>query len=536
LALKMFQFAGHTLDLTRSSLRVADREVELRPKSFEVLRYLVENSDRLVTKDELIKAIWPDVVVADESLTHCVSEVRQAIGDGKQTIIKTVSRRGYRFVAPVSRLSADGRSGLQSPASAGPRAEANPDGGQRPSLPVPDRPSIAVLAFANLSGDSQQDYFSDGITEDIITELSRFSELMVIARNSTFQYKGRSADIRQIGRELGVRYVLEGSVRRDGNRVRISAQLIDAMTGAHRWAERYDRDLSSVFAVQDEVTRKIVTILANHVNKAEAERTLMKPAATWEAYDYYLRGVEAYSSHVFEPAKTPISEVRRLFEKSLSIDPGYARAYAMLSRTRIRTFWDPIDGDHLDPVGIERAYELARKAVRLDANLPLAHLQLALALLFRRRRDEALVELECASALNPNYTDWQCGYGLALAGQSAKAIEVLQENMRLDPFGMPNRFCYIGQASYMLKRYAQAATALRECESRLPDLWTIYVFLVAAHAQLGQFDEAKAAIIQLLRTNPAVTIERTIRSLPYNEPRDVEHLADGLRKAGLPEE
>jgi adenylate cyclase len=528
----MFQFSGHTLDIARCSLRAGDREIDLRHKSFEVLRYLVENSDRLVTKDELIKAVWPDVVATDESLAHCVSEVRHAIGDDNQAIIKTVLRRGYRFAAPVSRLATDAGSELQALA---PQKHDNSEGGQRPGPPLPDRPSIAVLPFVNLSGDPQQDYFSDGITEDIITELSRFSELMVIARNSTFQYKGRAVDIRKVGQELGVRYVLEGSVRRGGDRMRITAQLIDGMTGAHRWAERYDRDLSNVFAVQDELTRTIVTILAAHVNKAETERTRLKPAATWEAYDYYLRGVDAYHSHVTEPKAATISEARHLLERSLAIDPTYARAYAMLSRSRVRTFWDPVDDDYLDPTGIDRAYELARKAVQLDASLPLAHFQLGMALLFKRRREEALVELDRALALNPNYVEYQFGYGLLLAGQSARAVEVMQANMRLDPFGFPTRHGYMGQACYMLKHYAQAVRHLREAASRVPDLWTIYVFLAASHAQLVQFDEVSAAIARLLLTNPGVTIERTTRSLPYNEPRDVEHLADGLRKAGLPE-
>src|SRR5215467_7252762 len=231
----MLQFSGYTLDTARNSLRAADREVALRSKCFELLRYLVENPDRLVTKEELLKAIWPNVVVAGESLTHCVSEVRQAIGDSKQTIIATVPRRGYRFIAPVSR------------------------GATSAAVARLDRPSVAVLPFAYLDGDPHQDYFSDGITEDITTELSRFSELMVIARNSSFQYKGRAVDIRQIGRELNARYVLEGSVRRSGSRVRITAQLIDATTGTHRWAERYDHELHGVFAVQDDVARAIVT-------------------------------------------------------------------------------------------------------------------------------------------------------------------------------------------------------------------------------------------------------------------------------------
>src|SRR5262249_32083658 len=216
----------------------ADRVVTLRPKNFELLRYLVENPDRLVTKEELLKAIWPNVVVTDESLMRCVSEVRQAIGDSRQTIIATVPRCGYRFAAPVVRVV----TGVGSPRTAGvsPARVQTADGmfvqraGETPAVPDRVGASVAVLPFANLSGDPQQDYFSDGIADDVITELSRFSELLVIARNSSFQYKGKAVDIRQVGRELGARYILEGSVKRSGDRVRITAQLVDAVTGAHR--------------------------------------------------------------------------------------------------------------------------------------------------------------------------------------------------------------------------------------------------------------------------------------------------------------
>ena len=230
----------------------------------------------MISKEEIVAAVWPQAVVTDESLARCISDVRAAIADHDHKVIKTVPRRGYLFAADVTR---DGY------------AEArvqDPVRRHRPSECWPSRASIAVLAFSNMSGDPSQEYFSDGITEDIITELSRFSELFVIARNSTFQYKGKATDVRQIGRELGVRYVLEGSIRREGDRVRISAQLIDAVSGAHRWAERYDRKLEDMFALQIELACTIVTVLAAHVNRAEAERTLMKPPTAWQAHDYYL--------------------------------------------------------------------------------------------------------------------------------------------------------------------------------------------------------------------------------------------------------
>jgi len=257
----------------------------------------------------------------------------------------------------------------------------------RPALTLPDRPSIAVLPFTNLSSDPKEDYFSDGITDDIITELSRFSELFVIARNSSFQYKGKSPDIRQVGRELGVRYVLEGGIRRAGDRVRISGQLIDAGTGAHRWAERYDRRLQDVFAVQDEVARTIVSTLAAHVRKAESERVRTKPPNSWEAYDYFLQAADALASFNTSFNKKDLYKARHLVEQSIAIDPTYARSYAILARTYNAAWIHPIDSDHLNPSALNQAHQLARKAVQLDPNLPLAHTCLGVVLTFRHEHD-----------------------------------------------------------------------------------------------------------------------------------------------------
>jgi adenylate cyclase len=526
----MLQFEGYTLDIARNSLRTADRKVALRRKSFELLRYLAENPDRVVTKGELLKAVWPDVVVTEESLTHCVSEVRQAIGDSKQTIIETVPRRGYRFAATVSRTVTN--------AGASPSATAEVMGAPSGSDAGQglDRPSIAVLPFANLSGDPQQDYFSDGITEDITTELSRFSELIVIARNSAFQYKAKAVDVRQVGRELGARYVLEGSVRRSGDRMRITAQLIDAVTGAHRWAERYDRELVDVFAVQDEVARAIVAILAAHVTRAEIERVLLKPPAAWEAYDYYLRGAEAFFLHTNRRTKTSLYDSRRLLEQSLAIAPDYARAAAMLSRTHVDAYVEPFDGDYLSPAALDRALELAETAVRLDARLPQARAQLGHVLLYKRQHDAAIAEFERAFALNPNFIDHRYAQALTLAGEHARAIEVLEANIRLDPlqpllFGFAQR----GYANYMLKRYGEAVRLFRECALRSPNQQWPHLALASAYAQSEQLEEARAEAAEVLQINPGFTIERWKRLAVYKDPKDAEHRLDGLRKAGLPE-
>jgi adenylate cyclase len=531
----MFQFEGYTLDIARSSLRAADREIQLRPKSFEVLRYLLENSDRLVTKEEMIKAIWPNVAVTDESLTHCISEVRQALGGRKQAIIATVPRRGYRLVAAVSRLATTTPAALRVGPIAVDTASARSIFHLQTQSPPLDRPSIAVLPFANLSGHPQQEYFSDGITEDIITELSRFSELLVIARNSTFQYKGKALDIRQVGRELGAQYVLEGSVRRSGGRVRITAQLTDAVTGAHRWAERYDRELHDVFAVQDEVARAIVAILAAHVNRAEIDRALLKPPAAWAAYEYYLRGAEAFFLHANRRTKGSLYDARGLLEQSLTIDPEYARAVAMLSRSYLHSYAEPFDGDYLSATALDRALDLAEKAVHLDSRLPQAHASLGSVLVYKRRHNAAVAEFERAFTLNPNFIDNRFGIVLVFSGEPAKAIEVLEANVRLDPFQPLISFITMGMANYQLKRYEDAARFFREGASCLPGLQMPHVGLASTYAQLEQFVEARAEAAEVLRINPGFTIESYKRLAVYKNPKDVEHRIDGLRKAGLPE-
>jgi TolB-like protein len=285
-----YEFEDYSLDPERRELRRGDDLVRVEPKVFDLLLYLIRHRDRVVSKDDLIDGVWNSRIVSESALTSRITAARQAIGDSGegQRLIRTVPRRGLRFVGEVRE---------EAPRKGAPATPAEPAATATvPVLALPDKPSIVVLPFTNMSGDPGQDYFSDGITEDIITGLSRFSELFVIARNSSFQYKGKSPDIRQVGREFGVRYVLEGSIRRAGDRVRITAQLIDAVTGAHRWTERYDRELKDVFAVQDEVSGAIVAILVAHVNEAEAERTLLKPPETWQAHDFFMRASDISSA------------------------------------------------------------------------------------------------------------------------------------------------------------------------------------------------------------------------------------------------
>ena len=525
----LYLFEDFVLDTDKRELRRGADVVSVAPQVFDLLDYLIRNRERVVSKDDLITAIWKGRIISDAALTTRLKAVRNAIGDSGegQRLIKTLPRKGFRFVGSVreeqgSGRTLDGETPVEAPT---------------PALALPDKPSIAVLAFTNMSGDPDQEYFSDGITEDIITDLSRFSELFVIARNSSFQYKGRSHDIRQVGRELGVRYVLEGSIRRAGDRVRISAQLIDAVTGAHRWGERYDRELKDVFAVQDEVSRAIVALLVAHVSKAEAERTLLKPPVTWQAHDCFMRASDILSERWSSSFNvSDLYEARRLLDRSIAIDPHYARAYAALSITHVTAWMQPLDEDHLIPAALERAHRLARKAVELDPNLPIAHANLGRVLTFQGQHEQSVAEFEKAMALNPNFTDWRFGIALNRAGQSARAAQVIETHMRYDPFYSPSALGVLGLARYMLKEYSRALPPLRDCVSRAPGVREAHAWLAATLAQLGRHDEAHAEAAEVLRIDPKFMIDGTQRRLSLlKRPEDAEHMFDGLRKAGLPE-
>ncbi|NOJ39621.1 adenylate/guanylate cyclase domain-containing protein [Bradyrhizobium australiense] len=405
----------------------------------------------------------------------------------------------------------------------------------RPALALPDKPSIAVLAFENKSGDPEQEYFADGISEDIITELSRFSELFVIARNSSFRYKGRAVDLRQVGRELGVRYVLEGSVRRGGDRVRITSQLIDAGTGVHRWAERYDKELKDVFAIQDDVARTIAAILAAHVNMAEAERTLLKPPATWQAYDHYMRAAAAWISFQASWQMEDLLETRQHLADSLSIDPKYARCYAMLASTHRVAWLNPLNDQYLSPAALDQAIKLARTAITLNPSLPEAYAELGYTIIRKRDFDAALAAAERAIALNPTFADYRLAQVFYSVGEPARAIAIAKMQMRLDPFHPHFAPLIAGVAHYHLREYHDAQHWLSEAIGRAPNHQYGHAFLAATYAQLGRLEDAHTEAAEVLRLNPTYSISGTQKRVSVlKRAEDMEHLVDGLRKAGLP--
>jgi adenylate cyclase len=389
-------------------------------------------------------------------------------------------------------------------------------------------PSIAVLPFTNMGGDPEYDYFADGLTEDLITELSRFQELRVIARNSVMTYKGKAVRVQEVGHDLGVRYVLEGSVRRAGARIRITAQLIEAASGHHLWAERFDRDLADIFDVQDEVTSRIVVTLAGRLQESEHRRARSVETENLEAYDCVLRGRELW--YRFSPEAN--REARRLYEKAIELDPDYARAYGSLAWTYL-TEHDEGWGNPEDQP-LERAFEFARRGVMVNPASHSNHLALGQVCLAKGLHDEALEALQTAIALNPNDADSYVllGETLSYAGRPDEAIELIEKAQSLNP-ALPRWYAwFLGFAYYVARRYEDAVAALRK--GRPPAAMT-YRWLAVAYGQLGRESEAKAAAEEYLRRTPDFSLATHLERIPFQRAEDLEHYIEGLRKAGLAE-
>ncbi len=387
------------------------------------------------------------------------------------------------------------------------------------------KPSIAVLPFANMSGDAEQQYFSDGITEDIITELSRFRSLFVIARNSSFQYRDKAVDVRRVGRELGVGYVVEGSVRKMGDKVRITTQLIDAQSANHLWSERYDRGLDDLFAVQDEVTRTIVATLTGRVEDAEIRSASAKPTDNPHAHDCLLRGIEHFRGYGADDNR----RARELFETAISLDPRFALAHAYHAMALLAEH-----SYESAPTEIsDKALASALAAVRLEPSEGRCHASLGLVYSCRKEYDLAIQHLERGTVLNPNDANGfaQLGATLATCGRAVEAIALISQAMRLNPFHPEWYWFSLATAFYAARRYGEALDANRKI-AYATRAWN-RARVAACLAQLGRLDEARAETAEVLRLKPDFSI---LAEMPhYEEPADAEHVLGGMRKAGLPE-
>jgi TolB-like protein len=519
-----FLFSDHRLDTDRRELRRGAEAIALEPQVFDLLVYLVQNRDRVVSKDDLLASIWGGRIVSDSTLTSRINAARKAVGDSgeEQKLIRTIARKGFRFVGDVRRPTG------------GEPAHAEPtDGGHepsRPALPLPDRPAIAVLPFTNMTDDPAQDYFSDGISEDIITALSKLRWFFVIARNSSFVYKGKAVHLKQIAAELGVGYVVEGSVRKVGERVRITAQLNDVATGSHIWAERYDRELADVFAVQDEITEAIVAAIEPQLYAAENFHARRKPPDSMDAWDLVMRAL----SHYWRVTRQDNVVAQALLEKATTIDPNYGQAFGVLATSH--TFsahmgWE--DMTTAAPIA-ERA---AAAAILADSEDPWAHFALGCVYLFARRFDDSLAEFEMALRLNPNFSLAQGYYGLALAycGRWEEAAAAAQRALRLSPHD-PHAAVYCGIASYAQfvgRNYAEAMRLAREGIRQRGDFVGAHRVLTAAAGMAGQADIAKAALQELRRAQPNISLSWIASQMPIQHDAEREHYLEGFRRAGL---
>jgi adenylate cyclase len=397
------------------------------------------------------------------------------------------------------------------------------------ALPLPDKPSIAVLPFNNLSGDPAQEYFSDGITEEIITALSKVPKFFVVARNSTFTYKAKPVKVQQVGQELGVRYVLEGSVQKAGDRIRINAQLIDARTGNHLWAERYDRNLQDLFAVQDELTKKIITAMQVKLTEGEQVRAAARRTNNLEAYLKYLQARDLLNRGNTQS----IALAEQLAEEAITLDPRYSSAYYILGRTALSHYWAKTGKSPQD--SLEKSIELLQKAITLDNTNAEAHSVLGWIFSIRGQHDKAVAEGEKAVALDPNSAEAHMYFGkiLTFADRDKESIAELQTAIRLNPIP-PTIYLYSLGISYILTgQYDEAIAWCEKAVRQEPNSWTARLFLTAAYSLAGRDEKARIEAAEVLRINPKFSLENFAQSVTYKDKADKELLFGALRKAGL---
>jgi TolB-like protein len=513
-----YLFEECALDMDRRELRRGTTPVAIEPQVFDLLVYLIQHRDRVVSKDDLLASIWHGRAISESALFNRLNAARSAIGDtgARQTLIKTLPRRGLRFVGAV-------REEEYSP------PEAVPD---KPSLGIIDKPSIAVLPFVNLSGDPKQDYFIDGIVEDIITALSRNRAFFVIARNSSFTYKGKPVDTRQIGRELGVRYILEGSVRKSGNRVRVTGQFIEAESGHHLWADRFDGELVDIFDLQDQLVTRVVGAMAPQLEKAEIERAKRDLTSNPAAYDFYLRGLASWNRW----SKANNAKALRLFYAAIDKDPEFATPYGLAAScyqfAKANGWQSEFDAAEISSL-TERAVEVGN-----DDAVALCWAGHVRAFFFKEV-DRALLLIDRALELDVNLAvAWQrSGWVRAYAGDSDGAIDSLNKAMRLDPL---DTRVFLTQSAMAFAHFIAArdqeaaewaAMALRTKPNWMPALRVA----IASNAMQGRAAEAKAALQSYERGDPNVSIRKICEHYPFRRQEDKQRLVKALRKAGVRE-
>jgi TolB-like protein len=530
-----FRFADFEIDVARHELRRAGAVVHIEPQVFDLIVLLVKNRERIVSKDELIEAIWQGRIISEAALSSRISAARRALGDSgnDQSLIRTLHKRGFRFVGDVEEVAAAAAVAAAEAAAAQPAAKDAPQ--LVPSaepLPLPDKPSIAVLPFQNMSRDPDQEYFADGLTEDIITGLSRQRWFFVIARNSSFTFKGQAVDVRDVAAQLGVRYVLEGSVRKAENRVRVTGQLIDAANGNHLWAERYDRELADIFALQDEITTRVIGSVGPQILVAEAARVRRKPPQSIDAWDLVMQAVP----HMWRMSVQEHGRAQELLQQAIDLDPNYAHAHALLGWTYITMF----NLDTRRPIGefTNKALAAGARAVMLDDDEPWAHLVVGLGHARQRRSQLAFRHLTKSVELNPSFALGHAGLGYALGvgGQPESGLQALEEALRLSPRD-PFLAVYAPTVRYMslfaLQRYEEAIAVCRSTVALHPHHAGAWRLMTVSLGMLERTDEAKEALVRTLTMQPDLSSAHVANDTVYSDPDVRARFLEGLRRAGL---
>ena len=524
----IYLFNDFVLDTDRRELRRGPKLVSMAPQVFDLLEYLIRNHERVVSKDDLLASIWNGRIVSDSALNTRINAARCAIDDTgeDQRLIRTLPRKGVRFIGAVC----EERKEASVPEPEGALAAEHPS----PALALPDRPSIAVLPFANMSGDPEQSYFADGMAEEIITALSRCSRLFVIARNSSFTYKGKAIDVRKVGRELGVRYILDGSVRRAGDRLRFAGQLIDATTGGHIWADRFEGNMGNVFDLQDRFTESVVAAIEPNLQLAEIARLKHKPVSNLDAYDFLLRAQQCE----YEFDMDSHAAALRYLEQALVIDPSYAPAMALAAfchaERRVQNWMQDPEVEAGD------ALRLASRAVELDkddanvfwmAGYAILRLQMDLP----RARELVRHSLQ----LNPNsaMASAIAGEMEANLGNTGEAIELVFRAMRLSPRDPRGWFITLKAAwvYFVDGQFDQAISAAKKVLNQNPRSAYALRFLAASLAKQGRLNHAADAIREVLNIEPQLTLTKLRPRLMYIEDRIWQNYSAALHLAGLPE-
>jgi adenylate cyclase len=527
----LYFFEDYTLDTDRRELRRHSDPIAVEPQVFDILEFLVRHRDRVVSRDDLIASVWGGRIVSESALSVRISAVRAAVGDcgAEQRLIKTYPRKGVRFIGEVRE---DQKSTDRPSIAALPFEEPHAQlGVLQPHLPFPDKPSIAVLPFANLSPDPEQEYFVDGIADDLITALSRYPSLLVIARNSSFSYKGIDVNVQRVGRELGVRYVLEGSVRKADTRVRVTTQLIETESGTHIWANRYDANLTDIFAVQDEITHAVSTAIAPAVADAERHRAVRRPPDKHDSWSAYQRGLWHLSRATPEDNKA----AQQFFAEAIAIDANFSGGYTGLALAQMQE--SGLFG--IRPVAEARISikALALRAVATDESDAEAHSCLSWALNFDGDYDGALAEARRALTISPNLASAHRALGTTLifAGEPRQGLVATQTSIRLDPRDplLPWHLNRVAIAHYFAREYEAAVDTARRVIRHYPDFPLIYRWLAAALGQIGRAEEAHYALNKAITIGGGSSFDTYVRErVPWHRIEDYEHMLDGLRKAG----